>query len=864
MQTIKCDYLQQLYVLPSKFSGVEELRYTGYLDKKSAFVFSALTELKRVEFGSTAYYSIKSLIDPVLEAPSLEEIHGYHSLCYSSEFFEKLIRKKTFRKLVITNPSSLQLLQLEKLYEEGGLDGFHLVSNKSNRAYESDSKKKIIEIDTDFSGVLDDIAEKICFKTGVDKHYEFESDFSEEKWVQECTLAIWTNDFDAFKRLIYLVKYLPYPIGVQKYFQYLLINFVEFRYWKIGEEYAKALGKLSDNPIYVPLIQLMLSKLEGVNLHVIPQKFQSWIPFCSNACSIEFTRAMTDENKIIEFSVDMISNPDKITKLELSYVHLDSDVLDLSEFTALEELVIKELRLRDFILPENSCLKKFEMLRSYDKADLPDSLLNCKELEYFNFYDKQLNLSRKFYELTKLNYINISFDGDGKVELTKDIGKLVNLEFLTIINSHGLSRVPRMIRRLEKLRHVSLHGSYASIPEEIFLLPVLEQLHISSDHLDEIPKALDQCVAFDIEVKGSNIRSVPLGQVGRLGPAFSCDTVDFQNRDLNDFYMAKKGEYLPLEKHQDFFNILYNSFEGAGKASIDLYFDVLATNESKYIYAINDQIEYFNKDRKSIAKHGIPKGSKVGLIGDLHGNSDMLIAQLNQLEISWADIDKETPEYLIVGNSPTWKDWLSEGEFVLCSESQMMEFISSKGLKQFNTPEGKQSIAQIENLLYSKEGSNQRLGLEMLMSMGLPKELELLVLVIAKNTLLPEDINHDPEVPELAERIIRAYTSDFRMLSVLDNENKALDYDWDKNHWFMPEKVFTELNDYNQRDNNISRRGYICWHLLWKLTHNSVVFIDLFNKLRNDYLIEEMDYFKEKNQEIIDDGYKFNILRRKQ
>lgn len=218
-----------------------------------------------------------------------------------------------------------------------------------------------------------------------------------------------------------------------------------------------------------------------------------------------------DYNKLVEFKISnnklrkVSGGLGKLTNLiylDLSFNYLTDLPEEFRFLNRLETLILKGNMFFEFpdeILAIKS-LRKLEMEppRSISSRvmTLPTNIGILSNLESLDL--RNLNLSRlpdSFYDLTKLNYLNLSVN---KLKaLSSQIGELVNLEKVDFSFNDNLTHLPKEIGELSNLRYIDI--SYTNIqvlPAELLSLPKLTRLKLSNTPLAETINTLEERIEF--------------------------------------------------------------------------------------------------------------------------------------------------------------------------------------------------------------------------------------------------------------------------------------------------------------------------------------------------------------------------------
>jgi Leucine-rich repeat (LRR) protein len=161
-----------------------------------------------------------------------------------------------------------------------------------------------------------------------------------------------------------------------------------------------------------------------------------------------------------------MKEPEKVYKLNLSNLPVDSFPIDLSKFKNLWYLCLNNDHL-EFIPSSVGDLQNLRVLElnGDDFKTLPPEFSKLKNLEelYLNV-NKNMDLTSNIHLLGSLPKLHIlHLEGDGIVKLPDNFGELKHLDML-YLNDNKLKEVPLEIKNLKTLKYVDMRNNPVSQP----------------------------------------------------------------------------------------------------------------------------------------------------------------------------------------------------------------------------------------------------------------------------------------------------------------------------------------------------------------------------------------------------------------
>lgn len=142
-----------------------------------------------------------------------------------------------------------------------------------------------------------------------------------------------------------------------------------------------------------------------------------------------------------------------------------------------------------------------------------------------NFFDKIYELNLTDIELGEFpqyltlfkNLDTLYMENCGIESMPNDMTPYKNIVILSLFDN-PITSIPQSIGRMNKLRELTISGSFESFPETINYLRDLETLILQSPNLTSLPESIENCPLRTIYVSESALKTLPqsIGNIDKL------------------------------------------------------------------------------------------------------------------------------------------------------------------------------------------------------------------------------------------------------------------------------------------------------------------------------------------------------------
>ncbi len=417
--------------------------------------------------------------------------------------------------------------------------------------------------------------------------------------------------------------------------------------------------------------------------------------------------------------------------------------------------------------------------------ELPEQIGEIKSLEVLNLGHNHLTrVPAQIGQLKNLRFLEL--DGNPLTHLPEEIGECVSLETLKCDNtSHSVSllAIPENIGQLSNLTKLDINGLFDAIPASFGNLKKLEELNVyASPNLTTLPDCIGDCQSLRrIYASHTGIRTLPtsLYRLPKLWDVTVQETpAQFAPNKLErDFFdclnYAPDGQQQPLEglQRQAYFHIyLKNFLQEALDIPQNLFFEGMRLAYEPLRASLLAHVFVFNANRISLKDAPLKKGDVVAVVGNITYKKTEIKTRLTDAGITYRSSVTDDVTHLVVGTSPKLPENALAKNYFLFNERELTDY-----LNQLETPfllsapvADNESAENLIQLLQHPDVVNEAIALQMLEGLGVPPELWIDLLVIAKCSTNADNRNK-------ARQLLKKNTKDAAILAALAHRGKLAD-----------------------------------------------------------------------------------------
>lgn len=396
--------------------------------------------------------------------------------------------------------------------------------------------------------------------------------------------------------------------------------------------------------------------------------------------------------------------PPDIGQLQaLTELNLGSNLLETIPDTIAQLLVLRRLLLsknKIAAFPVSITRLPWLAALSLEKnkiAELPENIGLCRRLETLNLSHNQLSelpasmgsldaLSHLYVDGNRLDSLPplpsrikwLSIRSNRFTELPASIQNLDNLQALNA-EKNQLSGLPESFRQLYRLKRLWLDGNpMPDLPQPLFFLPDLESL------------------------KGP-------------GDAFA-------RRKLLRFLKLCRSREVPGRLRLVIYDVMEEGGRRLGEFPASLLLDALSVGMSDVAYAIR---KHLLEERNGVQQILPPfEGKRLYLLGETGFEPERLRRQLGKLGMELADNPGQEADYVVLGRLlRSMQAKAPAGYQHLVSRHSLAQFLNRENGLTFSLDPTPQQLSNLRLMIFSPEQAQRTLGLQLLKTNGVPKQL---------------------------------------------------------------------------------------------------------------------------------------------
>ncbi|MCP4520765.1 MAG: hypothetical protein GY827_03575 [Cytophagales bacterium] len=473
-----------------------------------------------------------------------------------------------------------------------------------------------------------------------------------------------------------------------------------------------------------------LKKLDDLNLNSnqltnLPQEIGN---------STDLTELKIGNNKLVELP-DTIGNLTKLYRFECKNNELKAIPNTVGNWTVIHDL--------DF---SNNQL-----------TELPDSIGNWETLDYFRIEKNKLTkLPNTIGQLKKVVFLEAN--NNQLTELPDELGNCENLRWISF-SSNLLTSFPETFHQLKGIgRFHFKENQLTSFPSFLETQKDLEMIDCSNNQITEIPLSLGELEKiWSINLTENPLKVIPF-------PLLKLPNLRYFDRVEDEVFNHRKSflkaiDSLSLENQTELYQIIEQ--KGLDKLSQYIFFQALGV---KYPLLQSNALQYLvSNEKEGLEKQPIKEGSTITVLGKVSLNKTELKQRLKKLGINYATkITEKTSHVVLERGAKNYDNFEKEG-LVFISEQGLQKFLEEVDTSHLNQKEtDKEEIENVRVLLLNEDFDNVAIGIELVASLGMPKELFNEVFFVANHKYCPTSLRNK------AKKLVKLNASE-KLLEVMKN-----------------------------------------------------------------------------------------------
>lgn len=466
--------------------------------------------------------------------------------------------------------------------------------------------------------------------------------------------------------------------------------------------------ELTEVPLEIlELKQLRILSLECNQLTTLP----NWL------AETEITEISVHNNQITSFG----KLPITLKKLNLNANQLESLPEELAQCNALSSLYVSQNKLikTPQVLSKLSALTEC-YLQTNLLEEFPIELENLPVLQKFLIGNNQIKSIPSITGFQRLKELSISRNSLTSIDTS--LAQLSSLTKLDISYNH-LSELPS----LSQIKQLNFsNNQFAQLPSFLVEVPKshqLEHINISDNPFKEFP--------FEVLFWKDHFPRVLADGV------FDRELLWDRSKFIN--LCTKQSQDFETQKH--FYAIATQQEKTLATIPLKHFFQALQINfPSLQRKALTWIVKHWEENLKNSP---LQKDSQLVILGKVNLNRTEVKQRLKKSGVKYATKITEKTTHVVIQKGAKNYDGVDRENLVLLPENALQNYLDTIDplyLHQNDTPQ--EDHENLHSLLFSVESEMVNLGLEMLKSLGVPKDIVTELFLIMKNTRLANKVRN--------------------------------------------------------------------------------------------------------------------------
>ncbi|WP_052597083.1 leucine-rich repeat domain-containing protein [Aureispira sp. CCB-QB1] len=348
--------------------------------------------------------------------------------------------------------------------------------------------------------------------------------------------------------------------------------------------------------------------------------------------------------------------------------------------------------------------------------------------------------------LTKIPSIVLTFKGLRRLELLQNyieelpehfFERLPSLTTLLLKNNQ-LKTLPKGLNYLQKLQLLDLSDNeLEALPNEIGALTHLRTLNVKNNRLKELPISLVNCQQLEnLYLRGNKFNHIPkiilhfnLKQVSGIK---GFDRAKTSTEFLKFLQALHKSSLSMVDKEKQFH--LFTDHKKEIKENLGIK-DLLACLSFQNEVVRSRALGYLlNWPGSTLVENPIKQGDEVLLIGDTNLKKKTIKTRLKKSGIAYTTQLTPSTTHVVLGIKPKNFEWVENQKITFLTEQDLNQFLNREDTpylleKEADTALNKENV---KRLLLSKDEGSIELGVELLKTGGVPRDLMTELFFVAK------------------------------------------------------------------------------------------------------------------------------------
>lgn len=375
-------------------------------------------------------------------------------------------------------------------------------------------------------------------------------------------------------------------------------------------------------------------------------------------------------------------------------------------------------------------------------TQLPSSLQNLEKLNFCNFSHNEIQDFPTVLKNTDIS--SLYFSGNHLTEIPDEISEFEQLEYVYLGNNK-ISKISTKISECKQLDYLALNNNQLSeLPKEIAELPNLSYLLLGNNQLTELPtKIYEHLKISSLYIQNNPFSKPPIDALFipnlKYGNFTQTGIDIIITSKYKQFASACKRKNTTPEFREIFYHIIADKQLNSHNFPLEYFFKALNIS---FAPLQENALNYLRHNwKEKLATNPIQENVHITVLGKSSFKKTSLKQQLKELNIGYSPKITKKTTHVILEKDVKSTEGCEQEHLIFIPEIALQAYLDERESRYFAQEDiPTEEVDNLQALLTSVDSDMVSVGLEMIHSLGFPKELVTEVFLIFKNTKMNNNI----------------------------------------------------------------------------------------------------------------------------